>query len=272
VIGEAGTASAALASIPGLRPDVALLDARLPDGNGVSVCRDIRSRAPGVACLIFTAFSDDQALLDPILAGAAGYVLKQVRGSDLAVAVRTAASGQSLLNPRAASKLIARRRDASGKHDPLARLTPHERSVLELIGEGLTNRQIGERLFDAGLAARAVPVLADRPGWAVLVEPGDREILALPERCGRARATVPGAGDGPRPRALVRLPLGVVLVKVPLDGLAGDCEGAGDLVDGIAALPVAAGLGVHAPGHLGPPGKEPGLAAADRPRARAEAR
>jgi DNA-binding NarL/FixJ family response regulator len=147
VIGEAGTVSAALASIPGLRPDVALLDVRLPDGNGVSVCRDVRSRAPEVACLIFTEFSDDQVLLDSILAGAAGYVLKQVRGSDLAVAVRTAASGQSLLNPRAASKLMARLLGPPGKPDPLARLTPHERSVLELIGEGLTNRQIGERLF-----------------------------------------------------------------------------------------------------------------------------
>jgi DNA-binding NarL/FixJ family response regulator len=115
----------------------------------VSVCRDIRSRAPEVACLIFTAFSDDQVLLDSILAGAAGYVLKQVRGCDLAVAVRTAASGQSLLGPRAASKLMARLAGTSGKHDPLARLTPHERSVLELIGEGLTNRQIGERLFIA---------------------------------------------------------------------------------------------------------------------------
>ena len=149
VIGEAGTASAALAIIPGLRPDVALLDARLPDGDGVSVCRDVRSRAPGVACLIFTAFSDDQVLLDSILAGAAGYLLKQIRGSDLVGAIRIAASGQSLLGPPAASRLIARQRDASGKRDPLARLTAHERSVLQLIGEGLTNRQIGERLFIA---------------------------------------------------------------------------------------------------------------------------
>ena len=149
VVGEAGTAAAALARIPALRPDVAVLDVRLPDGDGVSVCREVRSRAPEVACLMFTAFSDDQALLDSIMAGAAGYVLKQVRGSDLVGAVRVAASGQSLLDRRAASKLMARRRDACGKRDPLARLTPHERSVLELIGEGLTNRQIGERLFIA---------------------------------------------------------------------------------------------------------------------------
>ena len=149
VVGEAGTASAALARIPALRPDVAVLDVRLPDGDGVSVCREVRSRAPEVACLMFTAFSDDQALLDSILAGAAGYVLKQVRGSDLVGAVRIAASGQSLLDPRAASKVIARLRDASGERDPLAGLTPHERSVLQLIGEGLTNRQIGERLFIA---------------------------------------------------------------------------------------------------------------------------
>ena len=147
VIGEAGTASAALASILALRPDVAVLDVRLPDGDGVSVCRQVRSRAPEVACLMFSAFSDDQALLDSILAGAAGYVLKQVRGCDLVSAVRIAASGQSLLGPRAASKLMHRQRDAPGKRDPLARLTPHERSVLELIGDGLTNRQIGERLF-----------------------------------------------------------------------------------------------------------------------------
>jgi DNA-binding NarL/FixJ family response regulator len=146
VIGEAGTASAALTKIPALRPDVAVLDVRLPDGDGVLVCREVRARLPGVACLMFTAFSDDQARLDSILAGASGYVLKEIRGCDLADAVRSAASGRPLLKPRAASTLMARLRDASSERDPLAGLTPHERSVLELIGEGLTNRQIGERL------------------------------------------------------------------------------------------------------------------------------
>ena len=146
VIGEAGTAADALTQIPALRPDVAVLDVRLPDGDGVSVCREVRSRMPEVACLMFTAFSDDQARLDSIMAGAAGYVPKQVRGSDLVGAVRAAASGRSLLAPRAASELMARLQDAPGPPDPLARLTPHERSILELIGEGLTNREIGERL------------------------------------------------------------------------------------------------------------------------------
>jgi two-component system, NarL family, response regulator DevR len=149
VIGEAGTALAALARIPALHPDVAVLDVRLPDGNGVSVCREVRSQMPEVACLMLTAFNDDQALLDAIMAGAAGYVLKQVRGGDLAGSVRAAASGRSLLPPRAASRAIARLRDASSRRDSLARLTPHERSVLELIGQGLTNRQIGERLLIA---------------------------------------------------------------------------------------------------------------------------
>jgi two-component system response regulator DevR len=149
VIGEAGTASAALAQIPALHPDVAVLDIRLPDGSGVSVCREARSRLPEMACLMLTAFNDDQALLDAIMAGAAGYLLKQVRGCDLADAVRTAASGRSLLPPRAASQAIARLRAASGRQDSLATLTPHERSVLELIGQGLTNRQIGDRLLIA---------------------------------------------------------------------------------------------------------------------------
>jgi DNA-binding NarL/FixJ family response regulator len=147
VIGEAGTASAALARIPALQPDVAVLDVRLPDGDGVSVCREVRSRVPEVACLMFTAFSDDQALLDSIMAGAAGFVLKEVHGCDLVGAVRAAASGRSLLSPRAASKAMARLQDANGRRDSLAGLTPNERNVLELIGEGLTNRQIGERLF-----------------------------------------------------------------------------------------------------------------------------
>jgi DNA-binding NarL/FixJ family response regulator len=148
VIGEAGTASSALARIPALRPEVAVLDVRLPDGDGVTVCREIRSRMPEVACLMLTSFGDEEALLDAIMAGAAGYVLKQIRGSDLVGAVRTVASGQSMLDPRAASQLMARLRGQSAvKHDPLAGLTPQERRILELIGEGLTNRQIGERMF-----------------------------------------------------------------------------------------------------------------------------
>jgi DNA-binding NarL/FixJ family response regulator len=149
VIGEADTASAALAGILALRPDVAVLDLRLPDGDGVSVCREVRVRLPRVACLMFTAFGDDEALLDSIMAGAAGYVLKEAGGSDLVSAVRAVASGRSLLHPRTASQLMARLLDSSGQPDPLAGLTPHERNVLVLIGEGLTNRQIGERLLIA---------------------------------------------------------------------------------------------------------------------------
>jgi DNA-binding NarL/FixJ family response regulator len=147
VIGEAGTAASALARIPALKPDVAVLDVRLPDGDGVSVCREIRSRMPEVACLMLTSFGDDEALFDAVMAGAAGYVLKQIRGTDLVGAVRTVASGQSMLDPKAASQLMARLRDASQKRDPLEGLTGQERRILELIGEGLTNRQIGERLF-----------------------------------------------------------------------------------------------------------------------------
>ncbi|MCW2931608.1 MAG: two component transcriptional regulator, LuxR family [Actinomycetia bacterium] len=147
VIGEAGTASSALARIPALKPDVAILDVRLPDGDGVTVCREVRSRMPEVACLMLTSFGDDEALFDAIMAGAAGYVLKQIRGTDLVGAVRTVAAGQSMLDPGAASQLMARLRDHSVKKDPLAGLTGQEKKILELIGEGLTNRQIGERLF-----------------------------------------------------------------------------------------------------------------------------
>ena len=147
VVGEAGTAASALARIPALRPDVAVLDIRLPDGDGVTVCRDIRSRMPQVGCLMLTSFTDDEALFDAIMAGAAGYVLKQIRGTDLVGAVRAIAAGQSLLDPEAASRVMRRMRDQTARADPLAELTDQERRILQLIGEGLTNRQIGDRLF-----------------------------------------------------------------------------------------------------------------------------
>ena len=147
IVGEAGTASSALARIPPLHPDVAVLDVRLPDGDGITVCRDIRSRMPEVACLMLTSFGDDQAIFDAIMAGAAGYVLKQIRGTDLVGAVRTVASGESMLDPQAASRVMRHMREQAARTDPLAGLTSQERRILELIGEGLTNRQIGERMF-----------------------------------------------------------------------------------------------------------------------------
>src|SRR5690349_22343381 len=134
VIGEAGTASSALARIPALKPDVGVLDVRLPDGDGVSVCREIRSRMPEVACLMLTSFGDDEALFDAIMAGAAGYVLKQIRGTDLVGAVRTVASGESMLDPEAASRVMRRMRDQARRSDPLAELTPQERRILEING------------------------------------------------------------------------------------------------------------------------------------------
>ena len=147
VVGEAGTAASALARIPALRPDVAVLDVRLPDGNGVAVCREIRSRLPHIACLMLTSFSDEEALFDAVMAGASGYVLKQIHGSDLVGAIRTVASGQSLLDPRSTAQMLHRLRERVTKKDPLAGLTDQERQILDLIGEGLTNRQIGERMY-----------------------------------------------------------------------------------------------------------------------------
>jgi DNA-binding NarL/FixJ family response regulator len=146
VVGEAGTASSALARIPAAQPDVAVLDVRLPDGDGVGVCREIRSKMPGLACLMLTGFSDDEALFDAIMAGAAGYVLKQIRGSDLIAAVRAVACGQPLLDAQAVSRVMQRMRDQAQWPDPLAGLDYREKQILALIGEGLTNRQIGERL------------------------------------------------------------------------------------------------------------------------------
>lgn len=147
VVGEAGSATEALARIPALRPDVAVLDVRLPDGDGVSVCRELRS-STDVACLMLTSFDDDEALFDAILAGAAGYVLKQVRGNDLLTAIRTVAAGGSTLDPRAARLVMERMRAQDHpEDDPLADLTEQERRVLALIGQGLTNRQIGAELY-----------------------------------------------------------------------------------------------------------------------------
>ncbi|MFH9728454.1 response regulator [Streptomyces sp. NPDC017254] len=151
VVGEAATAEQALARGPALRPDVAVLDVRLPDGDGISVCRELRSRMPDVACLMLTSFDDEDALLDAIMAGAAGYVLKQIKGSDLVSAVRTVATGQSMLDPATTARLMHSLRDPEAAKPPederLTVLSDRERSVLDLIGEGLTNRQIAKRLY-----------------------------------------------------------------------------------------------------------------------------
>ncbi|MCX4985025.1 response regulator transcription factor [Streptomyces sp. NBC_00572] len=151
VVGEAATAEQALARGPALRPDVAVLDVRLPDGDGISVCRELRSRMPEVACLMLTSFDDEDALLDAIMAGASGYVLKQIKGSDLVSAVRTVATGQSMLDPATTARLMHSLRDPETAKPPedarLAVLSERERSVLDLIGEGLTNRQIAKRLY-----------------------------------------------------------------------------------------------------------------------------
>ncbi|WP_426367910.1 response regulator [Streptomyces sp. E-08] len=151
VAGEAATAAQALARGPALRPDVAVLDVRLPDGDGISVCRELRSRMPELACLMLTSFDDEDALLDAIMAGAAGYVLKQIKGTDLVSAIRTVATGQSMLDPATTARLMRSLRDPETAKPPederLAVLSERERSVLDLIGEGLTNRQIAKRLY-----------------------------------------------------------------------------------------------------------------------------
>ncbi|AVH61297.1 DNA-binding response regulator [Streptomyces dengpaensis] len=147
VIGEAGTVADALARIPAIRPDVAVLDVRLPDGSGVEVCREIRSQNEDIKCLMLTSFADDEALFEAIMAGASGYVLKAIRGSELLSAVRDVAAGRSLLDPVATARVLERLRHGGAKsNDKLAQLTVQERRILDLIGEGLTNRAIGERL------------------------------------------------------------------------------------------------------------------------------
>ena len=147
VVGEAETAAAALARMPALRPDVAVLDVRLPDGDGITVCREICSALPQTACLMLTAYGDDQALLGAIMAGAAGYVSKQTAGTDLVRVLRRVASGESVLDPDASRRIMTRLRQRSVGVDPVAALSDQEKRVLDLIGQGMTNRQIAEHMF-----------------------------------------------------------------------------------------------------------------------------
>ena len=146
VVGEAGLAAEALRRIPALTPTVAILDGRLPDGSGIDVCREIRSEYPEVACLILTSFDDDEALFSAIMAGAAGYVLKEIRGTDLVGAIRTVASGQSLLSPSVTQRVLDRLREGPKEDPVIAELSAREREILALVAEGLTNRQIGTRI------------------------------------------------------------------------------------------------------------------------------
>lgn len=153
VVGGAGTAAQALARVPAAGPDVAVLDVRLPDGDGVTVCRELRSAMPALRCLLLTTSDDDEALLSAVLAGASGYVLKQIRGSGLVGAVRTVAAGGSLLDAHATAHVLRRLHAAAERRGALPGFTDRERAVLDLVGAGLTDRQIGERMH---LPAEAV--------------------------------------------------------------------------------------------------------------------
>lgn len=147
VVGEADSVAQALARVPALKPDVAVLDVRLPDGNGIELCRDLLSRMPDLRCLMLTSFSSDEAMLDAILAGASGYVVKDIKGMELARAIKDVGAGKSLLDNRAATALMAKLRGDTERSDPLAGLTQQERVLLDLLAEGLTNRQIAARMF-----------------------------------------------------------------------------------------------------------------------------
>ena len=147
VVGESGSAQEAARRIPALRPDVAILDGRLPDGSGIDVCRDIRSVDPSIKALILTSYDDDDALFAAIMGGAAGYILKQVRGNDFIDTVRRVAAGQSTLDPAMTATVLERVRNGPPKDKELEALTAQEQKILELIGQGMTNRQVAEEMF-----------------------------------------------------------------------------------------------------------------------------
>jgi two-component system response regulator DevR len=148
VIGEAGSVGEAMARIPLARPDVAVLDVRLPDGNGIELCRDLLSELPDLRCLMLTSYTSDEAMLDAILAGASGYVVKDIKGMALAQAIKDVGAGKSLLDNRAGAALIAKLQSSDRRDDdPLSGLTQQERALLDLLGEGLTNKQIAARMF-----------------------------------------------------------------------------------------------------------------------------
>ncbi len=147
VVGEAGTAAEAMSAVREAKPDIAVLDIRLPDGDGIAICREIRAEMPNVSCLMLTSYPDDDALYESIVAGASGYILKEVAGADLVSAIRTVAAGHSIIDPVTTARVMERLRTDPRSRDPLYALTDQERRILRLIGEGLTNRQIAERLF-----------------------------------------------------------------------------------------------------------------------------
>ena len=202
VVGEAGTAEEAMARVPATKPDVAVLDVRLPDGDGVEVCRDLRSAMPDLKCLMLTSFADDEALFSAILAGASGYVLKQIKGGDLLSAVRRVAAGESLLDPSLTRQVMERLRGENVEDERVARLTAQERNILELIAEGKTNRQIADELYLAEKTVKNyVSNLLSKMGFARRTEAA---VYAAPPLGAQAQAVVdlrPDAHAAERPWA-----------------------------------------------------------------------
>lgn len=189
VVGDAGTVEEALRRAPAVRPDVAVLDVRLPDGSGVEVCRSLRERMPGLQCLMLTSFADDEALFSAILAGAAGYVLKQIKGNDLTGAIRKVARGESLLDPAMTGRVMERIRQDQQETSQLAHLTDQERRILDLLAEGLTNRQIADRMF---LAEKTVKNYVSN----LLAKLGMQRRTEAAVFAARLASRAPGASEG----------------------------------------------------------------------------